>query len=281
MEDGAMLRLLFVLASAVTATAQEPMKLRFQFVANQAYTYRVVQTTTVSEVALDENTRKPVAVDTSTKLTITKVWKVKETRPDGSAILEMTTTALKQETTQTVGTGKPATNTLDSSVPADAKAMAFLNKPILTLTMGPQGDVSGVKSELPGAADRLTADLPFKVVLPAAAIPVEATWKRPFEYKLPPPLGTGETFGIEQNFSFLGEKDGVAVVNTVTALKKPLTEKGLLPGVAPILWRGDVFIDTKAGTYRGAKLTVSQSVENHQGEGTKFSYLSEYAEALE
>jgi hypothetical protein len=276
-----MVRFILVLLSASITIAEEPVKLRFSFAANQSFTYRVVQTTTVNEVTLDENTKKPVAVNTSTKLSITKVWKVKEVQPEGTATLEMTTTALKQETTQTVGTEKPATNTLDSAVPGDAKAMTFLNKPILTLKMGPQGQIAEVKSELPGAADRLMADLPFKVALPAEPIPVKSTWKRPFEFKLPPPLGTGETFGIEQSFTYLGEKDGVAVVNMATALKKPLTEKALLPGVAPILWSGDVFIQTKTGTYRGAKLSISQSVENHQGEGTKFSYASEYAEALE
>jgi len=276
-----MIRLILVLLSASIGLAEEPVKLRFAFAVNQTLTYRVVQTTTVNEVTLDENTKKATPVITSTKLAITKVWKVKQTDPNGSATLEMTTTALKQETTQTIGAGKPVTNALDSSVPGDAQAMTFLNKPILTLKMGPQGQITDVKSELPGAADRLMADLPFKVALPTEAVPLNATWKRPFEFKLPPPLGTGEIFGIEQSFKYLGEKDGVAVIAMATALKKPLTEKAFLPGVAPILWNGDVFIQTKTGMYRGAKLSISQSVENHQGEGTKFSYSSEYAEALE
>ena len=270
-----------VIVFAQPSFAEEPVKLRFAFGANQTLTYRIVQTTTVNEIQLDENTKKPLAIATSTKLTITKKWIVKEVDPNGAATLEMTMTALKQETNQTVGTEKPVVNTLDSSLPADAKAMTFLNKPILTAKIDPLGKLLDVKSEMPGAADRLEADLPFKVQFVADAVAVNATWERSFELKLPPPLGTGEKFLATQKATYRGLKDGLAVIGVVTALKKPLAEKALLPGVAPMLWEGDVFVDAKTGTYRGAKLSVKQEVANHAGEGTKFAYASEYEEAPE
>lgn len=263
------------------AFGEEPVRLRFNFSANQSFTCRIVQTTTVHEIAIDENTKKLVAIATSTKLSITKKWLVKEVDPNGTATLEMTMTAMKQETTQTVGTDKPMANSLDSSLPADAKAMTFLNKPILTVKLDFHGKLIEVKSEMPGAADRLAADLPFKVMFPAEAITVNGSWERPFELKLPPPLGTGEKFDAVQKATYRGEKDGIAVLGVETALKKPLAEKALLPGVAPMLWAGDVFFHAKTGTYRGAKLSIKQEVENHAGEGTKYAYTSEYAEALE
>ena len=264
-----------------TATAEEPLRLRFAFAANQAFTYRVVQSTSVEEITLDENTKRLIAVGTSTKLSITKKWLVKEVDPSSVATLEMTTTSLKQETNQTVGTGKPVVNVLDSSLPDDAKAMTFLNKPILTVKIDPQGQLVEVKSDLPGAAARLAADLPFKLQFPAEAVTVNGVWEQPFELKLPPPLGTGEKFGLVRKAIYRGEKDGVSVLAVETALKQPLAEKALLPGIAPMLWTGDVFFHAKTGTYRGSKLSIRQSVANHQGDGTKFAYASEYAEALE
>jgi hypothetical protein len=276
---GSIFAVLILLGSP--AFGEEPVRLRFAFTANQSFTYRVVQTTTVNEITLDENTKKLVPITTSTKLSITKKWLVKGVDPNGTATLEMTTTALKQETNQTVGSEKPAVSSLDSSLPEDAKAMTFLNKPIITVKIDSQGKLIEVKSEMPGAADRLAADLPFKVQFPAEVVAVDGSWERPFELKLPPPLGTGEKFDAVQKATYRGEKDGFAIVGITTALKKPLAEKALLPGVAPMLWAGDVFFHAKTGTYRGAKLSIKQEVENHQGEGTKFTYASEYVEALE
>jgi hypothetical protein len=48
-----------------------------------------------------------------------------------------------------------------------------------------------------------------------------------------------------------------------------------------MLWEGDVFVNVKTGRYHGAKLKVTKEVPNHQGEGTKFVYQSEYTEAAE
>jgi len=48
-----------------------------------------------------------------------------------------------------------------------------------------------------------------------------------------------------------------------------------------MLWEGNLFFDTKSGRYHGAKLTVKKEVTDHQGSGTKFTYASEYTEALE
>ena len=38
-------------------------------------------------------------------------------------------------------------------------------------------------------------------------------------------------------------------------------------------------VDTKLGRYHGAKLTAKKEIPNHQGDGTKFVYQSEYTEA--
>ena len=262
------------------ASAEEAPKLRFVWAKDASTSYQVLQTTTVQETILDEQTKKPVDIITVTKMTIGKKWHVKSVETEGSAVLEMITTALKQEITQTAGAAKPEFRLLDSANAEDAKAMPFLNKPIFTLMVDPLGRISDVKSDTPAAADRLQADLPFKLHLPDAAPVANGAWERAFELKLPPPLGTGEKFDAVQKYTFRGMNKDFAIIAVTTALKTPTEDAALLPAIAPMLWEGDVFFNAKTGQYHGAKLTIKKEIANHQGEGTKFRYTSEYTEAL-
>ena len=280
-----MTRALFAVAFAVLLSsftlAGEAPKLRFVWQKNAATTYRVIQTTTVQETTLDEQSKKPVDITTVTKSTIGKKWVVKAVETDGSATLEMITTALKQEINQTAGDAKPVLRVFDSGNADDAKAMSFLNKPIFTLKVDPMGKISEVKSDNPIAGDRLQADLPFKLHLPDAAPMANSTWERTFELKLPPPLGTGEKFDATQKYTFRGMNKDFAIVGVTTALKAPPDDAAVMPAIVPMLWEGDVFFNAKTGQYHGAKLAIKKEIANHQGEGTKFRYTSEYTEALE
>ena len=263
---------------AIAGAAEKP---RFTYTAGQALTFRVLQTTTVTETTLDEQTKAAVQTTTVTKLVTTKKWTVKDVQPSGTATLEMSIAAMRQEVTQTVGDKKPVATVLDSADAADAKAMTFLNKPVVTVTIDAFGMVSGAKSDNPNATDRLTAELPFRVTLPEELPAVNGGWDRAFVLKLPPPLGTGEKFDATQKYTYRGAKDGFAVIGVTTALKEAPSDAALMPGIVPMLWEGDVFFNTKTGSYHGAKLKVTKEVPNHQGEGTKFVYQSEYTEAAE
>jgi hypothetical protein len=268
---------LALLLVAGLAPAADPPK--FVWAAGDTLTYKISQTTTVDELVLDEGAKKPTAVKTVTALSSTKQWAVKAVGKDGSATLEMTVTALKQEVTQTVGDKKPVNRVIDSADPDDAKDMPFLNKPVFAVTVDAAGRVSDAKSDTKGAADRLDVELPFRMVWPAKMPAVNDTWERAFVLKLPPPLGTGEKFDATQTYTYRGLKDVYAVVGMTTAVKEMPTDPALVPAVAPVLWEGDVFFNTKTGRYHGAKLTAKREVANHRGEGTKFTFSSEYTEA--
>ena len=220
--------------------------------------------------------RKPLAVfDESSG------WAVKAVGKDGSATLEMTVTALRQEVTQTVGEKKPVHRVVDSADPEDAKGMPFLNNVVLTATVDATGKVVEAKSEHKAAADRLEAELPFRMVWPAKMPQANDKWERAFVLKLPPPLGTGEKFDATQTYTYRGMKEVYAVVGMTTAVRDLPADPAVVPAVAPVLWEGDVFFNTKTGRYHGAKLTAAKEVANHRGDGTKFTYRSEYTEAAE
>lgn len=271
--------LLLLTLSASTGVAADPPK--FVWTAGETITYKVSQNTTVDELVLDEGAKKPTAVKTVTALTSTKQWAVKAVGKDGSASLEMTVTALRHEVTQTVGDKKPVNRLIDSADPEDAKGMPFLNKPVFTLTVDTAGKVLEAKSDQKAAAERLEVELPFRLVWPAKNPGVNDTWERTFVLKLPPPLGTGEKFDATQTYTFRGMKDTYAVVGMTTVVKDLPNDPAVVPALAPVLWEGDVFFDTKGGRYHGAKLAVKKEVSNHRGDGTRFTYTSEYTEAAE
>jgi hypothetical protein len=263
------------------AFAQEATTLRFKWTADEVRKYKVAQTTTVNETSIDEQTKKPVQIVTTTKIAVTKQWTVKAVDQNGTATLELAITALRQEITQTQGDEKPVNKILDSANAEDAKAMPFLGKPSLTVKMDALGQVIEAKAGNENAADRLQVELPFRITLPTDAVKADAKWDRAFTMKLPPPLGTGEKFNGTQTYKYRGSNGDAGVVGVSTEMKTQPEDAALMPALAPALWEGDVFINLKTGAYLGAKLTTKKEIPNHQGDGTKFVYQSEYTEVAE
>lgn len=270
-----------LLASGTATAVAADAAWRFRWQTGDAHSYKVRQTTTVDELTLDETAKKPTPVKTVTTLTSTKKWAVTAVDAAGVATLEMSVTAMRQEVAQTVGDGKPNARVIDSANPDDAKDMPFLGKPVVTVRVDARGALVEAKTDNKVAADRLKVELPFRLVLPDVLPKVGDKWERAVSVKLPPPLGTGEAFAGTQTFTFQGMKDVYAVVGVVTALAEEPADPAVVPAVVPVLWQGNLFLDTKTGAYHGAKLTVKREVANHRGEGTKFGYASEYEEARE
>jgi hypothetical protein len=270
-----MLSVAAVLVGAAVAAAQPPAApLRFKWQPNQTLTYKVAQSTTVQETTIDEKTDKPVTTEVKTDLTLVRTWTVKAVDAGGVATLEMAITAMKNEIRQPGGVV-----TRDSADPEHAKEMAeFLNRPIVTVRVDPQGRLVEVKDAKTGSAARLHAELPFRLTLPDAVPAPGQTWERPFAMTFDPPQGTGETHEFVQKYTCKDVKDGLAVVGVATALKAPPKTTGEQVPLVPMLWTGDVYFNVAAGRYHAARLTAKAELTNHLGDGTKFVYQSTYAE---
>jgi hypothetical protein len=273
-----------VLILSIPAAAVEP--LRFQWKAGERHAYSVTQNTTITETAPLVADGKPETTVRTTKLTLAKRWDVKEVDAAGTGTLTLTITAMKQEITKPVigKDGKLASESIvmDSSTPDGAKEMAaFLNTPILTAKVDSRGGVVEAKSAGgESAVHRLQAELPFRVWLPEKPVEVNATWERAFSVKLDPPLGTGESHAAKQSYKLRAIQGEHAVIGVSTAFEKPPVAAAELQPLLPWLWEGDVFVSVGGGSYAGAKLKASRTLANHQGEGTKFVFESEYVEAL-
>lgn len=282
-----MSRLVFslVLLASLAGAAPAQTALRFKWTAGEQLAFNVSHDTTVAETAPLQKDTKPETLTTTTKLTIAKRWDVKEVDAAGTATMTLTITAMKQEITKPIvgKDGKIAidTITMDSATPDGTKEMAeYLNKPIVTAKIDARGNVSEAKA-LGGdaAVTRLQAELPFRVALPEQAVAANATWNRTFTVKLDPPLGTGESHEAKQTYTFRGVNSGYAVIGVATAFKNPPAAAAELQPLLPWVWEGDVFVHAEKGRYAGAKLAAKKTINNHQGEGTKFVFESTYTEA--
>jgi hypothetical protein len=266
-----------ILAATSALTAQPGQAPRFKWQAGQSLTYKVVQQTAVQETTLDDKAEKAVTADTRTSLALTRVWTVRGVTPAGAATLEMKITELKRDIRQADG----KTIALDSANPEDAKGMAaYLNQPVVVVVVDPQGRLVEVKQTKGGSADRLHAELPFRVILPDAAPAAGQTWDRPFTLKLDPPLGAGESHEFTQTYTAKGTRDGLLVVGVATTLKAPPKTAGEQLPLVPMLWTGEVYFNPAAGAFHAARLEAKAELANHLGEGTKYVYQSVYAEDL-
>lgn len=263
-----MVRMLSALVGAIVgigaARAEEPPRFRWQ--PGQALRFEVKQTTTITETPVG----KP-PIRTEVKLALARTWTVTAVDAAGTASLELTITAVRQDITRPGPDGKPETLTKDSAVPADAAEMAdYLNKPIVKLKLDPRGRLAEPTTG-PGAA-LLAAELPFRVLLPETA--AEVGWERVFPFEVGPPAGTGEKYELKQAFA----RKAAGVIGLTTEVRNPPASAADLQPLLPLLWAGEVYIDAAAGTYRGAKLRIEKELLNHAGQGSAFRFESEYAE---
>ena len=179
----------------VPTRAQEPA--RFKWETGQELTYRVEQTTAVSDSTEKKN------IETSKKMTLTKRWQVLSLDENGVATLQMSLLALRMETKKLDG----ETVVFDSADidPANAKLnkdlLQFVGPPLATLKMDSQGRLIEVKESKFGPASRYTSDLPFKIVLPDVGVSEGKSWHRDYQIKLEPPQGAGETFDAVQKYT--------------------------------------------------------------------------------
>ncbi len=274
----AVLAVAAALALASSAPAQPPggpPPPRFKWEQGKVLAYRVIQHTVVQETTLDDKTNMPVAsAIKKDSIALVRKWTVKEVDKLGVATLEMSIAEMKQEGRE----GDKVVLAIDSTKPGEAAGLPFLNKPIVTVRIDPQGKLIEMKDVAGKAAARLQAELPFRLVLPDTAPPGGKVWDRQFAVKLDPPHGTGESYDFTQKYTSKGEKDGLLTVGVETALKAPPKLVNEQVPLVPMLWTGDVYFNVAAGKYHAARLKAKAELVNHQGEGTKFVYESVYSE---
>ncbi|MBO0697623.1 MAG: hypothetical protein J2P46_04455 [Zavarzinella sp.] len=263
------------LSFAAGARADAP---RFRFHKGETLAYHLVQTTRITETVPDDKTGKPVETEVLTKADLTRHWKVADVDANGVATLEMSIVAMRWERKA----GKDE-DVFDSSKPDDLNKteMAKHVGPVLAvLRIDPQGRLVEVKESKVGPAARFAGELPFKVTLPDAEPKVGETWDRTYTIQLDPPLGTGEKYAASQRYACLEPKGGFLTVGLTTSIKDMPTQAAEQIPLLSLTPEGTLYFHAPSGRYYGARLKAEKELKNHQGEGSKYRFVSTYVEDL-
>jgi hypothetical protein len=261
------------LTAALAAPAAPAQAPQFRWQPGQVLTYKVSQVTTAAE------TVKEGKLDTTTKLDLVKRWQVVAVDPAGVATLQMSLSSLRMETRSPSG----ELLLYDSTRPdvSDEQLRSQLTQyvgPALTvMRLDGTGKLVEVQESKFGPASRLESELPFKLVLPPALV-LNQSWERPYAIKLEPPHGTGETYQAVQKCTCTGLAGGVATVGVSTSLKtQPEAVADRIP-LLPMLHQGVVTFDLANGRLQSVAFKMSQELNEHRGEGSKYVFQNEYRE---
>jgi hypothetical protein len=267
---GASLTVLGVLALAATAEAQSATRFRWQ--PGQVLTYRVEQTTSVTET-LDAGT-----AETGSKTNLVKRWQVLDVDAAGTATLQLTLAALRQELRKPDG----QTVVFDSATPdpANAEMSQYVGPPLALLRIDAQGRLIEVRESKFGPASRYESELPFKLTLPDAGPVTGQAWQRDYKIKLEPPLGIGETYDAVQTYACKSADAAQVVVGMTTTLKTPPAAAADCVPLLSMQPEGEVVFDSATGRFRSARLRADKEVANHNGNGSKYHLVSSYTEEL-
>lgn len=247
---------------------------RFLWRAGQVLNYRVEQKTTATEVLREGKS------ESKTVLRLEKQWRVTEVNIKGIATLQHSLTALRMELTTPTG----ETMLFDSANPAGSdpklrdQLSKFVGVPLSTIRIDTTGHVIEVKESKFGPASRFEAEPPFVLELGGAEFKAGKTWERSYHITQEPPLGTGEKYEAVQRYSCAGvEGAGVRVALTTELKTQP---PGLVDRV-PLLQmqpEGSVVFDSRNGRLHSAVLKVRKELKDHAGDGTSYSFQSDYHE---
>lgn len=256
---------------AATSSAQEG-PWRFQWQKGRLLTYRAQHNTTVTET-VDGN-----KVETGSKLTLVKLWKIVDVDANGIATLQLSLGALRHEQVRPNGEKLLFdSNDLDKSTPELKPLAEHVGKTLAVLRMDVYGRIIEVKQ---GSAAKYEAEPPFVLVLPAAAPKVGQAWLRPFNVTLEPPQGTGEKYKAQQMYTCAKIANGQATLTITTEVKDlPTSMQERLPLLQKEI-QGQAVFDITSGRLQRVQFNIDKTVQNHQGPGSTYQFVSAYAEEL-
>jgi hypothetical protein len=260
---------LLLTAAPPAAFAQTPLQFRWQ--KGAVLSYKVKTVTAVTEVVSGGKQQF------GSRLDLTKRYRVVDVDTGGTATLEYSVTAMRNEQTRPNGeTLLYDSADLAKSTPGLREQLGkFVGTTLAVVRVDATGAVVEVKQ---GPADRYGAEPLFTLVLPKMPIEAGKDWIRPFDLTLDPPLGTGEKFRAEQKCRCTkldGGKATIALATSFKALPESVQER--MPLVQKET-QGTVLFDIAAGRVVEVRLAIDRTLENHQGPGSSYRFESSYSE---
>jgi hypothetical protein len=257
----------------VSAAPAQETNWQFRWQKGQVLTYKADHKTNVEEVA------EGAKVASASKLSVVKRWQVIDVDAKGSATIQLTLAAMRNEQTRPNGevllfdSANP-----DKGTPELKEQMSkFIGQTLAVVRIDIQGRVLEVKQ---GSASRYEIEPPFVVVFPAVAPKEGLAWLRPYTVTLDPPYGTGEKLDATQKFQCTKIAAGKATLTVANQFKAlPENVKDQVPLVQK-LTEGQIVFDIQGGRVVDVQLNIDRTLMNHQGEGSSYHFQSWFTEQL-
>jgi hypothetical protein len=261
-------------AGQTDSQAPAKFKLRYTFQAGQVLRWEVVQQASV-RTSLNAEAE---TVDTVSRSC--KAWRVKEVKPDGSAVFEHSVEWVDMR--QQFGSRKPVRydSRTGQKPPLGFEDVAgAVGVPLAVVTMDATGKViSRRRTPLRGTSK---VESEMALPLPAEAIPVGHTWSKTFEVEVRLPGGVVKKVTALQKFTLEQVKTGVARIAVVNAILTPVRDPAIEAQLVQYESTGFLRFDVDAGRVLEQQVDQDKRVVGFRGPASNVHYLSRFTEKFQ
>ena len=252
------------------ATADETVMLTYRYSPGQVLRYDGNQSLTI-ESTVSGTTQK----FTSETISV-REWRVLEVDAKGNARLSMTILSAKVKATGADGKKIEFDTERDGD---NGPLASVIGKPLVEVTLSPNGQVIDVASPPTAAAGQFVAHIrTLLYAFPATAVAPGARWHNDLE--LPLPLGKAEQVRLRQTFRLEKVVESVATINLASGLAEENKDKARAAAIAQFLPSGKIELDLSRGVLRRVDLTLDQEVTEFAGPDSTMHVTGTYREVL-
>jgi hypothetical protein len=210
----------------------------------------------------------------------TKVWRIKQVDPDGSATFEHMVEDVQMKQVMTYD-GKAKTSRYNSKTdptppPGFETVAGAVGSVLSVIHLDPQGNVISRKSlHVKGSAEN---NGQITLPLPAEAIPLGHVWTNRYEMELPLPNGTVKKVQLQQKFVLQDVQTGVATIAVSTQILTPIQDPVLEAQLMQTETAGHVKFDLDAGRVIQQQVDVDKRIVGFRGAASSLHYLNRFTE---
>jgi len=261
---------------AVENAASPPAmyKLRYAFQPGQVLRWEVLQQASV---------RTAINGDAETVDTVSrscKVWRVKEVRPDGSAVFEHSVEWVDMR--QQFGSRNPVrydSRTGEKPPLGFEDVAGAVGVPLATVTLDATGKVLSRRRTPLRGTSKVEGEMTLP--LPEEAIPVGHTWSKTFEIEVRLPGGVMKKVTAMQQFTLEQVKTGVARIAVVNAILTPVRDPAIEAQLVQHMSSGYVRFDVDAGRILEQQFDHDKRVVGFRGPASNVHYLGRFTEKFQ
>lgn len=255
---------------------QEPAKykLRYVFQPGQVLRWEVLHQASVRTSINGESE----TVDTVSRSS--KVWRVKEVKPDGSAVFEHSVDWVDMR--QQFGARQPVRydSRTGQKPPLGFEDVAgAVGVPLATVTMDSTGKVLSRRRTPLRGTNKIESEMALP--LPAEAVPVGHTWSKTFEVEVRLPGGVVKKVTALQKFTLEQVKTGVARIAVVNAILTPVRDPAVEAQLVQYESSGFLRFDADAGRVLEQQIDQDRRVVGFRGPASNVHYLGRFTEKFQ